>query len=403
MIIKCDICGKETELEYDKYIKRLKEGKFYCKHCIPVYKNYQAGITIEQNDKEMYEHLKDKRFGYLSFKSSYILEFICSGCKNTFKAPPADFSTRHRGYNCKGCSDGISFNNRLAFNIFREVKAEFESEFPIGNYRYDFKINYNNRNILLELDGGFHGENTKFISAEQSNKRDSLKTKLAKEKGFEIIRIECKNLRTAANDIINGIKENFPDYNYNIDFNKLILSSRKSIYVEVWELFKSGKSREEIIKELNIQYDYCHRILKYGNDIKVIDYKYRGSDKDDKKEKIKELWLQGKRPDEIYSIVGFSEVSSVIKYLKNIYIETKDKLFDLSECDKYYKNLDENIIYSSYKLSELWGIDIRKIYRQVYATVKRDGKIRKCKYQILNRQQAYLEQRVTGIKIKEAE
>jgi len=102
------------------------------------------------------------------------------------------------------CKDGISFPNKVMFNMLEQLKANFESEkrFDWCKYTikgknkigvYDFYFELGNIEYIVEMDGEFHSINNRINgqSAIESKTIDDLKDLRAKEKGIEVIRIDC--------------------------------------------------------------------------------------------------------------------------------------------------------------------------------------------------------------------
>ena len=65
----------------------------------------------------------------------------------------------NRGISCSKCGDGISFPNKICFNMLQQLNIDFISEYNpdwIKPKRYDFYFELNNEKYILEMDGGFH-------------------------------------------------------------------------------------------------------------------------------------------------------------------------------------------------------------------------------------------------------
>lgn len=106
------------------------------------------------------------------------------------------------GFMCPCTCDGISAPNKIMFEVLKQLNVEFISEVNkshgflwMENYLYDFYFKLNNESILIEMDGFFH---------QFQQDRDTIKTELATNNGFRLIRIDCiyKNV-----DVVDFIKE----------------------------------------------------------------------------------------------------------------------------------------------------------------------------------------------------
>jgi very-short-patch-repair endonuclease len=130
----------------------------------------------------------------------------CPDCgrKNKNYIKVNNLYNRH-GFACPKCGDGIKYPNKFAFNILEQLKIEFETEYSpkwckyefrekLRQGRYDFYFELNNKEYILEMDGGFHNKDNAMSggqTADESKYIDNEKDRLANEHGIEIIRIDC--------------------------------------------------------------------------------------------------------------------------------------------------------------------------------------------------------------------
>jgi ribosomal protein S27E len=109
----------------------------------------------------------------------------CPDCGNIKLISPNRFT--RQGLGCPKCSDGISYPNKIAFNILEQLHVDFINEYSpnwIKPKRYDFYFELKNKKYILEMDGAFHDD-----KCVKSN--DYYKDNLATENGIEVIRIDC--------------------------------------------------------------------------------------------------------------------------------------------------------------------------------------------------------------------
>ena len=123
---------------------------------------------------------------------------ICPDCKNikNKKMRICDIYSR-KSIGCT-CSDGIKYPNKFAFKILEELGVNFETEYSpnwIKPKAYDFYFKLNNKEYILEMDGGLgHGKKDNKMSGqtkEESKSIDDEKDRLAKLHNIEVIRIDC--------------------------------------------------------------------------------------------------------------------------------------------------------------------------------------------------------------------
>jgi rubrerythrin len=121
---------------------------------------------------------------------------------------------KHKGFGCV-CGDGIKYPNKFAFNMLKQLNIDFINEYSpkwIKGKKYDFYFELNNKEYILEMDGGFH-EKDNTISGqtkEESKAIDDYKDEQAKLHGIEVIRIDCNylDIEKRCNYIKNNILNN---------------------------------------------------------------------------------------------------------------------------------------------------------------------------------------------------
>jgi hypothetical protein len=167
--ISCNRCGSFGQWLIDKYGKDAIEEYWSNKNKVDIFK-----------------------IGYGS-KKNVLLK--CPVCNNEKFIPPNRFT--RQGLGCNKCSDGISYPNKIAFNILEQLNVKFINEYSpdwVKPRRYDFYFEIDSKKYILEMDGGLgHGNSNKLsnISEEESKFLDDEKDRLAHEHNIVIIRINC--------------------------------------------------------------------------------------------------------------------------------------------------------------------------------------------------------------------
>lgn len=122
------------------------------------------------------------------------------------------------------CGDGISYPNKFAFKMLKELNIDFISEYSpewIKPRRYDFYIP--SINVIVEMDGGLgHGKkvhNKSKVTSKESLEIDDYKDEQAVLHGIEVIRVDCELsdleyikqniLKSRLNDLYNFIDINW--------------------------------------------------------------------------------------------------------------------------------------------------------------------------------------------------
>lgn len=164
------------------------------------------------------------------------------------------------------CSDKLSYPFKVMFSALEQLNIEFETEVKfnwcrytsfddinkIKTGRYDFIIP--NIKYIIEIDGGFHKNDNKMnnTSKEESQYVDFTKDKLAKENGYEVIRINCEKseLEFIKQNIINELCDifNLSDVDW-IKCEKFALSNRIKEACNYWNSgFDTAKEISNIMK-----------------------------------------------------------------------------------------------------------------------------------------------------------
>ena len=190
--VKCNQCGyiiSHTPNHFDK-------GTTKCPVC-----NINGDTTrtiIGVNDMwttnpKVAQLLFNPEDGYeYRFNTQTDLDFVCPCCGKHRMAHPNYFKN---GYICTYCSDNIKYPNKLMANILDLCGIDFISEFHFkySKYKYDFYIQLNNIDYLIEMDGGYgHGNiDTNYATKQEQIETDKIKDNLAIKNGYKIIRIDC--------------------------------------------------------------------------------------------------------------------------------------------------------------------------------------------------------------------
>lgn len=177
---------------------------------------------------------------------------------------------------CKKCSDGISYPNKFAHEMFQQLKKQYcyyESEYSpnwAGMMKYDnYIITQDQIRIIVEMDGGFHYKNDdKFLI-----KTDAIKDKLAKEHDIELIRIDCNYNKIT--DRYNYIKNNIIEKLSGIfdlsvvDFDKCDKAGASNMLLNVVDYYNQHKNMTslDIGKYFNIGETTVLSYLRIGEEL----------------------------------------------------------------------------------------------------------------------------------------
>ena len=171
----------------DKYMLKPEEVQASVVRRCKLY-NFLHGRIIDMRP-ELVQYLVNKNDAYtISYKSNKHILTKCPicGAERLYIAE----SLSENGFSCQVCNDGISYPNKFITCVLQQVGVDFKRELSkkdVGfqwtrGYRYDFSFTVGGIKYLVEADGGRH---------KQQKKQDSIKTKLAIENGFRLIRVDC--------------------------------------------------------------------------------------------------------------------------------------------------------------------------------------------------------------------
>lgn len=271
---KCLICGNEDLIREESLI--CGSGCSVCRGQ-KILKGYNDLWTTHPNIAKL---LVNPERGYkISFGSGEKELFKCQNCEFEKKVITANVA--RRGFSCDRCGKGISFPEKIMFNVLEQLNVAFEKEKKFlwaQNKRYDFYIS--NLNCIIEVHGSQHYVegfkklgNVRDLKKEQEN--DFIKQDLAKKNGvkhyivIDARKSELKHIKKSIMDSKLACLFNLG----NIDWENCIhinhaLISPTNITKRVCDLWNKGmKSSSKIGLELEISYRTVIRHLKKGTEL----------------------------------------------------------------------------------------------------------------------------------------
>lgn len=283
--VKCLDCGHEF-----KIIESNLDKGCSC----PICNHHQVAKGVNDlwtTHPEFCKYLVNPEDGYrYSFGSRKQVQIKCINCGEYLGFKTIN-NAINEGVSCPHCSDGVSYPNKMMFNLLNYLKEDFEVEkgrdwcvfpsfqnFNIDTFgKYDFIIE--NKKIIVEMDSDLgHGQNIhslSHISKEESLYRDKQKDLLAKQNGYHIIRISCLY---ASKSYLRfeickkAILESELSKIYDLSMIPWELIGRESLdssVIHSINLFNSGMSIKEISKTLKKHMDTIHNYLLEGNKLNL--------------------------------------------------------------------------------------------------------------------------------------
>ena len=292
-------------------------------HCPVCYKR-RLNKGLKYTRPDLYELLVDKRDGYKCTEfSSKKVYWECPNCHKKIKQQVCQVSMR--GLFCKYCSDGVSYPMKFTMSVLRQLNVNFTTEvnfewakFHYHNHtrkaRYDIVFD----NYIIEVDGNFHKvpHSKSKMTIEDVIFIDSEKDRLAKENGYEMIRIDCSNSNSdyVKQSILNSKLNVLFDLN-NIDWNKCDLYASSSLLVEICNLWNKEKnpSRQLIQDITGYSKSMVYKYLRKGYELGICSY--------NPYEEKKKNWADNKKSSDSVKV-------SVVCLNNGLYFDTLTKALE---------------------------------------------------------------------------
>lgn len=228
------------------------EGCPYCAG-VKVWVGFNDLWTIRPDIAQLLQNPED---GYkYSAGSGKKINFKCPDCGKVYLKTICDVCTY--GFSCKVCSDGISYPNKFARALLKQLDIqnviyEWNPDW-LKPYSYDNYFIYNDVEYVLEMDGGLGHGKVKFNSKDKDidgAKRDAHKDLLATKHNIKIIRIDCdysKNDRFEyiKNNIFKSELINLFDLS-NINWTLCDKQAQNKLTLQAAELYNNGLCLQEI-------------------------------------------------------------------------------------------------------------------------------------------------------------
>ena len=188
--------------------------------------------------------------------SSKKVDWKCPNCGNIIKNRMIG-NIFNGGLSCPKCSDGVSYPNKFMFSLLEQLHLNFITEYSpdwIKPMRYDFYIEINNKEYIIEMDGEWHSSNNNLsgITKIESQKVDSYKNILANNHNIEVVRInaiksEEQYIKTS---ILNSNLQSILNLNI-VDWDKCNCDALNSYVKIACDLWNFGYKIVDISKLMN--------------------------------------------------------------------------------------------------------------------------------------------------------
>lgn len=369
-------------------IKEYKK-RIIKKDCVSKTK-YKTSYPLLELYPQLENLIKDKEeLKGVLVKDNKPITLMCPRCgvEKTIKTKNLNMFLK-KPFACNYCSIGISYPNRFIKELLDELNNTVYKDNPINYkreyqpiwakpYKYDIYFNLNNIDYYLELDGSQHFS-PKFFTTKlkregkeaedlfnKVKEHDRIKNELVKQNNGVIIRINCEDVDSMKENILNSELSKILKLN-NTDWKNVSEKSQEDIVLKIWELYNNGKgnSVKEISGILKISQSAIVRYLKRGREIGMVmetveESHLKALRKADEKNRkpIKVINLSKSKTNEV---MYFPSGASFAQYL--------------IDNDKNFKNKKRNIVgasinsacrhyrkFHNYKVSYLSQEELKKV------------------------------------------
>lgn len=207
----------------------------------------------------------------------------CSGQKKKFKCPFCGLVSEHivsnvvkRGFSCPACSDGISYPNKFAASMFRQLDVKFIHEFIFegASYKYDFYLP--EFNVIVEMHGRQHYEqwskSSRTLEEEQLNDKNKMDFAINKNiKHYVVVDSRNSDICYISKNILKSYLNDILDLSM-VDWRECGYFASGSLVHASASLYNSKYSICEISIKLGYTEPTIRRWLKKATDIGLCEY-----------------------------------------------------------------------------------------------------------------------------------
>lgn len=293
---------------------------------------------INTTNPELARLLWNPEDGYkYTYQSNKSVDFKCPNCQSKV-ANKSINSVCNQGLSCPRCSDGVSYPEKVMYNILYQTDEVFEYQ-KIFNWAMDKKYDYYIPILkcLIELHGGQHyreANNWRSFDDEQQN--DITKRDLAFDYGkvdvehYIVIDCSVSELKYIKNNILNSKLSRLLDFS-KVNWAIVGEFSAGSLVKTVCDLWKESEDvvTSEIVTKTGLSRTTVIRYLKKGKELGWCNY-------DPREEMVKcGTKLGNKRADKIIPKRPIVQLSRDEKYIK--------RFESLSEAERQLGISNQNI------------------------------------------------------------
>lgn len=268
--VKCKICNEELLITPHGLLKG--QGCYYCSNR-KIKKDlnsfgalYPELLDFFVNKEEAFKHTPGS-------KEKALLE--CPDCHTNFYLPY--YIIKNKGIICPMCNT-LTYPNKFLRIFLKELpditNVSFEKTYKDNGkiIRYDAFFIYDNRNFVIEINGGQHYKSCSFnnYNVQLQEKQDQFKKEYAEKNNFIFLSIDASksDFFFIKNNILNSDLSNFFNLEKINRNNILINISNYSILKNICNDYENNLMRiEELSNKYSIERHVVTRYLKLGKEI----------------------------------------------------------------------------------------------------------------------------------------
>lgn len=273
--VKCVKCGYIAD---DKLESTLLKGGgcgVCSKHISTIVKGINDIATTHPHLVKYFANIDDST--KITFASNKKVLMKCPDCGTEKYCTPNYLSAS--SFPCKMCGDGVSYPEKIMFNMLGQLEIDFISEYSpswAGRSRYDFYIP--SKNLIIEMDGAFHyiDNDMSNTTKEEAMNLDNRKELLANKHGINVIRVDSRTSRIEyikskikESEVIHTLDKTEDSIDW-IECHRFACSSRVK---EACDLWNSGiRSTNQIGDIMKVYQSTTCNYLKKGSMCGMCDY-----------------------------------------------------------------------------------------------------------------------------------
>jgi len=336
-LCKCSVCNAET------YLSESHLRNSGCPVCHG--KRIAVGVNdIPHTEPWMVKYFPngEKQASKYTKNSQIKLNFVCPFC-GTIKKNKISIQKlyQRRVLSCE-CGDGFSFPEKVMLNLLKQLNISFIYQFfddwcfyYRNNVRkkcyYDFEFEINGVKYIVEMDGGFHYSDSNVSKLKDVKEIDDIKDCLAKDNGYKIIRVNCKNsdFDFIKNSLIESLGKIIRlDV---VDWSDILKKSLNNLVKEVCDMFESDTSLTctDVAKKMGLSISCVSTYLKKGKQVGFTSYtKQSLKNRVDKKRYYNRI--------QPIALLENDKVVAIFEKSKDLIASNDGSFFPIFPCSKLY-------------------------------------------------------------------